>query len=107
MSLHEFVERFVSQLPPVLSIERACEAGSFRRTLLSALVGDGCIRALKSRDKTLIDTRSLLDYLASLPEAKINPPARPNQAGRRRSAQPPPQPAPPASYRSRKPAAAT
>jgi hypothetical protein len=43
---------------------------------LYEIVGLGLVRALKVGYKTVIETSSLLAYMATLPEANINPPVK-------------------------------
>jgi excisionase family DNA binding protein len=65
-------------------VKQACVVGGFGRSTLYDIVGQGLVRAVKLGSKTLIDTASLLAYLAGLPKAKIRP-AKP--AGKRRPAE--------------------
>lgn len=84
----------IAALPPFLPIPKPnerCVVGDLSRTHLYRLISDGYVRAVKTRDKTLIETASLLDYLANLPTAniKLNRPAGDDcQSGRRRRGRP-------------------
>jgi hypothetical protein len=86
--LEGLVSKYIDGLPPFLSIHSACEvAGGCSPAKMYVLMGDRKVRALKMGDKTLIDTASLLDFLANLPEAKIAPPNQRNRKGEHVEAQ--------------------
>jgi hypothetical protein len=63
----------VAPLPPYVPVKQACVVGGFGRSKLYEVVGHGLVRAVKLGSKTLIDTASLLAYLADLPPARIGP----------------------------------
>jgi hypothetical protein len=63
----------VAPLPPYVPVKQACVVGGFGRSKLYEVVGHGLVRAVKLGSKTLIDTASLLAYLADLPAAQIRP----------------------------------
>jgi hypothetical protein len=62
--------------PLYAAIPQALDIAGFRRAKLYSLIGDGLIRAVKCGSRTLIDLKSLREYLETLPAAKIKPQGR-------------------------------
>lgn len=54
--------------------EAAAEIGS--RTKVYELIGSGKLKAVKLGARTKIDSASLVEFIASLPPARIAPPRR-------------------------------
>jgi hypothetical protein len=69
-------KRFIDGLPPYVRMQEGCEIRNCSAGYMYTLLGAGRVRAKKDGPKLLIDTLSLLDDMASLPEARITPTKR-------------------------------
>jgi hypothetical protein len=68
------VREFFSKLPPLLEGPHAREIlGNMSVAKFYQIAGDGKIRLRKADGKSLAETASLLEYILTLPEAKITP----------------------------------
>jgi hypothetical protein len=68
------VREFFSKLPPLLEGPHAREIlGNMSVAKFYQIAGDGKIKLRKADGKSLAETASLLEYMLSLPEAKIAP----------------------------------
>jgi hypothetical protein len=78
--MSDYAQKFIENLPPLLTIKKACEVlGNCCPATVYNKLGEGKFRAKKMGGRTLIDTQSLLDYVDTLPGAKIAPPGRPRK----------------------------
>jgi hypothetical protein len=60
------------ELPPFITVSKACDvAGGCCQATMYNMMGRGQINAVKMGGRTLINTKSLIDYLSDLPDAKI------------------------------------
>ena len=67
----------IMELPPWMSVKRTCEVTADSRANVYKKIAAGRYRAVKDGSKTLIETASVLEDLASLPtfaDAKVLPP---------------------------------
>jgi excisionase family DNA binding protein len=61
-------------VPEYGRIPEACRRYGLSRSRLYALAGEGCVRFVKVGSATLVDLRSVHDYLAACPPARVSPP---------------------------------
>jgi hypothetical protein len=61
----------IEQLPPYLTIKRTIEFTGSCRAKVYQKIAAGRYRAVKDGAKTLVETKSVLDDIASLPPAQI------------------------------------
>jgi hypothetical protein len=65
---------FVRSLPPLITIQKACEVRQCHPSHMYVLAGKRRIRLVKDGKKTYVDTASLIADIMALPEADISPP---------------------------------
>jgi excisionase family DNA binding protein len=57
--------------PLYMKIEETCRFIGLRRSKVYDLLGEGKLRAKKAGKCTLVETASVVDYMNTLPDAKI------------------------------------